>query len=177
MQTTLYWVFYNRQIFLLIPKCWLRICSGYFIRSRSNGVAGIYILKKKPFVASDGVCGHSLVGSNACGPPASQALSPYQVSSHYLLPLRSSGSDTIKNQFLVISGSSSETLSGEGWIGIKIFVYYWRYYIMKSTIQCYYENLSNFTVVLDKRFVIIFAGIQGADYGFILTQRLLDDFL
>jgi hypothetical protein len=48
---------------------------------------------------------------------------------------------------------------------------------MKSTIQCYYENLSNFTVVLDKRFVIIFAGIQGADYGFILTQRLLDDFL
>jgi hypothetical protein len=44
----------------------------------------------------DVICGHSLVGSNARGPPVCQALSPYQISSQYLQRLSSSRSDTIK---------------------------------------------------------------------------------
>ncbi len=45
---------------------------------------------------NDVICGHSLLGSNPRGPPVFQALSPYQISSHYLFRFSSSGSDTIK---------------------------------------------------------------------------------
>jgi hypothetical protein len=41
------------------------------------------------------ICGHSPVGRLACGPPDFRILLPYQISSQYLLRLKSSGSDTI----------------------------------------------------------------------------------
>jgi hypothetical protein len=50
------------------------------------------MLEKINFV----ICGHSLVGSHACGPPVFQVLTRYQISRLYLQPLRSFGSDTIK---------------------------------------------------------------------------------
>jgi hypothetical protein len=49
------------------------------------------------FFTSDDICGQSLVGSHARIPPVLQALSPCPISSQYLVPLESSGSDTIKN--------------------------------------------------------------------------------
>ncbi len=44
----------------------------------------------------DVICGQSLVGSNACGPPVSQIPFAYQIGRHYLRPFSSSGSDTIE---------------------------------------------------------------------------------
>jgi hypothetical protein len=44
----------------------------------------------------DVICGHPLIGSSAWGPPVFQALSPYRISSQYLEPFSSSGSNTIK---------------------------------------------------------------------------------
>jgi hypothetical protein len=48
------------------------------------------------FFYIDVICGRSQVGSNPRGPPAFQALSPYQISSQYLFRFSSSGSDTIE---------------------------------------------------------------------------------
>jgi hypothetical protein len=44
----------------------------------------------------DVICGHSLVESMACSTPVFQILPPYPISSHYLKPLESSGSDSIR---------------------------------------------------------------------------------
>jgi hypothetical protein len=50
----------------------------------------------------DIICGQSLVGSHACGPPVFQSLLSCQISSQYLPPLRSSGSDTIRTAEILV---------------------------------------------------------------------------
>jgi hypothetical protein len=52
----------------------------------------------------DVICGYSLVGSKSRSAPVSQALSPYKISSHYLKPLESSGSDTMKRRRVRFGG-------------------------------------------------------------------------
>ncbi len=59
----------------------------------SGNLSNVTLLQN---LQNDVICGHSLVGSNPRGPPVFQALSPYQISDHYLFRFLSSGSDTIK---------------------------------------------------------------------------------
>jgi hypothetical protein len=78
------------------------------------------------------ICGHSLVGSNPRGPPVFQALSPCQISSQYLKPFSSSGSDTIQKCTLKYQFKETQTLQSlSTFQSIKNLIYI---QIIKSTI-------------------------------------------
>jgi hypothetical protein len=59
----------------------------------------------------DVIYGRSLLGSSARGPPVFQVLSPYQISSQYLLAFSGSGSDTIKNGWNFLFNQSKFSIS------------------------------------------------------------------